>query len=398
MAGPLTSALDTLEEQMRARPFNAWAVRSAFYGVKKVIGFAPDVNDLRRMFEACMFALDLSTSRRPAIEDEGNTQSLIWAVEACLHDVLIDHRRERRDYTQHSVTRHLGLGRPPYAGEPAEPVPLVHLALPEVEAKALIAPYLRYLEAGLIEEPLAHLKLCWDVFENPVPPFHCVFDQWLTDMDARHGTCDLSALRRAMALTALARGRQQRLSWPDCAQYLIPQLHDPHPLVAAAAGRYLGMLYSDPTEMFVFSTPPPVAQIMAQIAALPQSRRFVAGGFLNGYDDLNPFAALREDKVHECIDIKVWVLAVLEDRTPERHLPSAQSFWFYVHEAFCFDPAFINQMIDAGHLWEALMTATEMQEMVVGMRPVLERLAACLEPSIARAAQLCLERHYNGRE
>lgn len=395
MAGPLTRALDQLDEFMNARPFDAGAVRSAFYGVQKVIGSAPAVDDLSRMLEACMFALDIGAERRPAIAEESQARSLAWAVKACLHDVIFDQQRESRLYSQRSITRHLGIGLPPYEGEPTVSVPIMHIALPEAQAAELIAPYLDHLEAQLSDDPYSHLKLCWDVFESPVPPFHTVFDRWLAEVDVRRGSNDLPSIRRAMALVRLAREGTQRLSWSDCEQYLLPQLSDPHPLVAAAAGRYLGVLFSDPKEMIVHSTAPSVVQVMAQIAALPENRRFVAGGFLNGYDDLSPFEAMREDKAFKDMDLAAWVMAVLDDRTPEPYLPSAQSFWFYVHEEFCFDPVFINRMIDADHLWEALMTATEMQQEVEGMRPVLQRLADCSAPGIATCAQHCLEQHYS---
>jgi hypothetical protein len=398
MADAFTDAVDELEQISDARPFDAWAVRSAFYDVQKTIGPTPDVAALVRMFDACMFGLGLGREPRPEIADEGHLRSLEWAIQACFDSVLFDQSNSSRDYVQRSVTRQLGIGRPLSEGGPTAPLPLMHIAVPLERAKVMVAPYLNHLEALLDKDPYAHVGLCWKVFENPVPPFHSVFDQWLADLDARRGTCDQSMIRRAMALVTLAEEGRQRLSWSHCETYLIPQLMDPQPLVAAAAARYLGMLYGEAEEMFAFSQPQPIAMMLEQIAKLPANRRVVAGGFLNGYDCLGPFAALRENASLVGFDFEGWVLDVLDQRGAEPYLPSAQSFWFYMHEEFCFKPAFIDRMIDASHHWEALMTATEMQERVEGMQPVLVRLAACAEPSIAKSALICLEQHYGVRE
>lgn len=282
MAGAFEAALDKLYGILDARPFDAWAARSAFYEVKEVIGAAPDVDDLRRMLDACMFALDLGDVRRPAIANADHARSLSWAVDVCLLDVLIDQRKRNRSFAQSSVTRQLAFGVEPREGEPTEPLPLMHIALSEAQAAGLIAPYLRHLEAELAEDPLSHLNLCWQVFESPVPLFHMVFDRWLAELDQKRGTHDLSALRRAMALATLAQEGRQRISWADCEEFLLPQLSDPHPLVAAAAAKYLGMLYADEGEMFTSGTPKPILEMLAQFAALPLHRRAVAGGFLDG--------------------------------------------------------------------------------------------------------------------
>lgn len=150
------------------------------------------------------------------------------------------------------------------------------------------------------------------------------------------------------------------------------------------------MLYHKGDKMFVSGTPLPLKDILLRVASLPINRRAVAGGFMENFS----FRSLREKPLMEGFDVEDWVLDVFAQVTPEPYLPSAQSFWFHVHEAFCTDPAFVGRMIDAGHLWEALMTATEIQDRVDGMEPILKRLAACDEPSIATSAKLCLERHY----
>ena len=120
----------------------------------------------------------------------------------------------------------------------------------------------------------------------------------------------------------------------------------------------------------------------------------MAGGFVDG---LIEGSLLDMGKLPdlEGFDLEAWVMAVLAEKLHEPFLPSAQSFWFHVHEGYCFDPAFVSRMIEAGHLWEAMMTATEMHCRVDGMAEVLERLVAMGEDGVSGPAQQWLDLHYS---
>lgn len=96
----------------------------------------------------------------------------------------------------------------------------------------------------------------------------------------------------------------------------------------------------------------------------------------------------------EGFDFDGWVLDVFSQNGDEPYLPSAQSFWFHIHEMYCEDPAFVMRMIDAGHLLEAMMTATEMHQAVEGMRPVLVRLAGMEVAEVSGRAQHWLDLFY----
>lgn len=395
MAGAFSDALAHLDTHVTADPFDGWACRTAFYDVSKAFGPGAKAADIYRMVNHCLHVMGLGCDPAPFVENVETKRSLGWAIESCFEALLIDKNGRNRESRQRGVDRVRALGAEMFVGTPVDLIPLLHVPLDLDQARDLIEPYLNYLEAQLAADPLAHIKLCWDAFEFPVPPFDTVLGDWLANLDQKRGTEDLQAIQRGMAFEALAERGRQKLSWENCEAKLLPQLSDPHPLVASAAARFLGHLYSQPEEMFVWSTPEPLPVIMDMLAGLSRHRRFVAGGFLHGMaDDMNPFEVLRDDPALQGYDVDQWTLDVFAQVTPEPYLPSAQSFWFHVHEGYCFDPAFIDRMIDEGHLWEALMTATEMRERVGGMEPVLKRLVACSKPSIAKSAQLCLEHYY----
>ena len=89
-----------------------------------------------------------------------------------------------------------------------------------------------------------------------------------------------------------------------------------------------------------------------------------------------------------------WVSEIVAGAEPEPDRPAAQSFWFWVHEAYCANPPFIDRLIDAGHLWEAMMCATEIGDAVEGMAPVLARLAASDDKDVSARARGWLEDYY----
>ena len=386
-------ALDQLEALRAAEPFDAWAVRGAVYALSQSYAPGTSARLIRRMVDNCLSMLGLTGAARPVVADEGHQRSLDYALHSCLRALFVDDRADSRSFVQSGVDRTRALGPELWCGGAEVPIPLPNIPLDPEEAAILIAPYLNHLEAQLDDDPLSHIHLCWDILRCPAPPFDTVFARWLEAVDLRRGTDDLTAIRRAMALSALAQRGQQRLGWQSVETYLLPQLRDPHPLVAAAAAKFLGMLYDDPEEMINSGTPLPLPEMLDQLAFLPQHRRAVAGGFVDGLiegslHDMGKLAAL------EGFYLDAWVMAVLAEKLHEPFLPSAQSFWFHVHEGYCFAPAFVTRMIDAGHLWEAMMTATEMHCRVEGMDVVLERLVTTQEEGVSGPAQQWLDLHY----
>jgi hypothetical protein len=81
-----------------------------------------------------------------------------------------------------------------------------------------------------------------------------------------------------------------------------------------------------------------------------------------------------------------WVLDVLALGEGEPYLPSAQAFWFFVHEAYWDRADFAMTLIERGDPWLAFMCATEALEQAPQMIPVLERIAREAGGGLARDA------------
>jgi hypothetical protein len=95
-----------------------------------------------------------------------------------------------------------------------------------------------------------------------------------------------------------------------------------------------------------------------------------------------------------------WMLDLLEQRRgpapPLGEMPF-NDIEFYLHELCCFSPDLMWRMLRGGHVALALMTATELNQRVEGVQPVLEALASHAEPSIAAGAQRQLAAYYSNR-
>ena len=100
-----------------------------------------------------------------------------------IEETFFDHGNRNRSYVANTIYRSLALGREIPEGAPKKPVPLVHVALDQAQAAALAAPYLAHLEQQMATAPYGHLKLCWEVMENPIAPFDRVFEDWLDHLD-----------------------------------------------------------------------------------------------------------------------------------------------------------------------------------------------------------------------
>ncbi|MEM8731962.1 MAG: hypothetical protein AAGF79_18775 [Pseudomonadota bacterium] len=391
--GSFRAALEAAPDLIAQDAPDATALNAAFATLNRDCPPELVAEDLRRIFALCYGVLGLSPVPGLVTLEPWARQRLAYQAEELLTALVVDDGARHRDFVQSTITRATALGRPPRPGAPTQPVPVPHRAIAAAEARDLMAPWLAAFEAGMQEDPLVHIGFCWRALTAPVPPFLEVITQWLRSLDARGlGMDSHQALERAMALVRLADEGVQRLTRENFSTELVPQLRDPHPLVAMAAGRYLGRICANPGFFIVRSQPMPLPEVLDLLAAGSVHRRNVAGGFLHGMSDGDmgdPFSLLDKALTEEgaVYDLDGWVLDIFAGQDPEPYLPAAQSFWFYVHEAFCAKPAFIHRLIDAGHIWEAMMCATEIDDRVAGMEPVLDRLIAAGDEEIAARAR-----------
>jgi hypothetical protein len=99
---------------------------------------------------------------------------------------------------------------------------------------------------------------------------------------------------------------------------------------------------------------------------------------------------------HVPVDPVAWMMEILERRSgPEPDPLPFNGIDFYLHEICSHSPGMVLRMIAAGHAGIAIETATEMDEVVPDMEPVLRQLADHGDSRIRQRAQFHLAHHYH---
>jgi hypothetical protein len=95
--------------------------------------------------------------------------------------------------------------------------------------------------------------------------------------------------------------------------------------------------------------------------------------------------------------VTLWMLDLYERRkgaVPALPVMPFSDIEFYLHELCSFSPELMWRMLRGGHTALALMTATEINDRVDGVQPILETLASDADPGIAVRARNHLAAHY----
>ena len=268
-----------------------------------------------------------------------------------------------------------------------------YAGLDPATARQLLAPYLAHTAAMVEREPTAHFELGWRAIRAGRKPFAGVVLDWIAALDGRG--IGMPGTRSALA-DADTLDRDPPLdTFGEEGPFLIDLLADPHVLRVSAAARRLGTFYGASGEEGDRAAPSLVA-ILQHLAALPRYRSSACGAFVAGFVELGGLEELFGDaRLPADFDREAFVLDAFALGGREPYLPNAQSFWFYVHEHYDFDGPFVGRLIDAGHLYVALMCATEQNQKVEGMQSVLERLTRSDDPWIAAQAAHHLRAFYS---
>lgn len=401
----MTQALsDVLRDFERALavPQPSYAALIGGFRALKVEGRVSDT-DLRRVYALCFRVLGLAEDTiGPGADLSGMAGWQADHLRACASDQINRTLYDRNADGRHSLETTMATARPELKAELegiyAEYPKMLRIPWSENDATAQLRPYLAALENQLRQEPLAHLDLCSKVARCGHPVFRVVISDWLDHLEAAgigmSGTADAIARAQAVLRPDLSEAEARAMG-----AQMLDLLDHPHPMVAASAAKVLGLL--TPKEGLELGPGLPLLdQLLIRLAAHPVWPRSLSGGFLD-VPDMNGLAQLAGNAALTAagFDLKTWVLRVLDAQggpLDDIHLPEGLTFWFHLHEYFCFDVAFIETMLKRGHAWIAMMCATEMREEVAGMRPVLMRLARHPDPEVAEAARGHLARHYPG--
>jgi hypothetical protein len=399
-AKPLTKTLAAFEAALAAPPADYATLIAAFRDLV-VPADATDA-DLTRLYAVCHRLLGIEAGGPPADLRADMSEWQAGHLTACAADVvertMYDPSASTRAWIARSQARFRARGQPVPDQVNDDHLP-PRLAIPwDVPTAAeRIRPFLARLEESLAGDPAAHFKLCWDVSRDGYPVFRKVIADWLADLEGRRigwpGTA--AAIATARDLYALAEAAEP-VPWSECESDLLPLLDHRHPMVAAGAARWLGALYAD-GGLEGETDAPALADLLKRLRGHANHRVAVAGGFVCGYDtSFEGLYALSSNKalMASGFDLDQWVIDVLAFEKRTDYLPNAQALWFYIHEHYAADPAFVTRLVDVDRAWIAMMCATELDEPVAGMRPVLERLTADSDPEIARPAKVHLDRHY----
>ena len=176
-----------------------------------------------------------------------------------------------------------------------------------------------------------------------------------------------------------------RIDWESDGLSLLGCLDHADDLVRAYAARALGRRAEADT--------PALPRLVAMLTEKEIERPGIAGPFFsNWYSGWGG-----EDFARDAgVDVEEWICTILARRKgPEPDtLPCSNGIDFFAHEIFGGRPEFVRRLIDLGHHELAVETATEVDERIDGMEPLLVELAGHTDDTIARAAAWHLASHY----
>ncbi|MEG6509934.1 hypothetical protein V6C03_13265 [Methyloligella sp. 2.7D] len=399
MPPPIGEVLCEFDAALAETPHSYERLIAAFRALK----LPADVSaaELSHLLAVCYRILQLD-SAEPPLDLTGDLEAWqIGHLAACARSDIEEVMYDRNAHTRAWIAERrawfaAGDKETPEGLNDSQLPPALDIPWDKATAAQEIRPFLKAYEAYFDENPNFHFQLCWYVSRDGYPVFKQVVADWMAELAAK--SLGTPGMAEAIAQAGRLYDKEERdetLSWVQCAGDVLSLLDHPHPMVAAASARYLGWLYDNSIDEEPGAAR--LADMLKDLAARPRYRAELCGAFVCGFDSAcQGLYGLKADKRLEGagFDLDRWVLDGLAPEKEEIYLPNAQALWFYVHEHYCADPAFVTKLIEADRAWIAMMCATELNEKVEGMDAVLTRLAKDSDPEIASGAQYHLMRYY----
>lgn len=205
-----------------------------------------------------------------------------------------------------------------------------------------------------------------------------IFEEWIA---ALAGGSPLELAARIAYLDG-------RAAWQRPGESLVSCLDHTDDMVRAYAARALGTRYCDSEKQLS----PPLPEFVAVLTAKEIERPGIAGPFFSnwygfGMEDFADRAGLQ---------VEDWFCTILAERQhPEPDtLPCSNGIDFFAHEVFGGRAGYVRRLLEMGHRDLALEAATEIDDYVEDMEPILVELADSADPETCRRATWHLAYHY----
>lgn len=240
---------------------------------------------------------------------------------------------------------------------------------PLVRAGAL--PLLRCIDDLVNVENLADLG-----------PQECCRD-WIASFEDDAGLALAARIAYLYGRTPL--GTEEEAAWES----LLAYLDHGDERVRAYAARSLGGRYHGRADELT----PPLREVVAMLTAKEIERPGIAGPFFsNWYGDF----AGDEFGEHSGVEVEEWFCTILAQRKhPEPDTsPCSNGIDFFAHEVFGGRAGYVRRLLDMGHEELAMQAATEVDEWIEDMEPLLLELADRADAEVCRQAAWHLASHY----
>lgn len=192
----------------------------------------------------------------------------------------------------------------------------------------------------------------------------------------------------ALALAARIAYLDGRGPWESAGESLVGCLDHADGMVRAYAARALGQRYLDDAAELT----PPLPELVAMLTAQEIERPGIAGPFFSNWYDygVDEFGKRAE------VDVDEWFCTILARRqqAEPNTLPCSNGIDFFAHEIFGGRPGYVRKLLDMGHEELALEAATEHDERIDDMEPLLVELGDSADAEVCRLAAWHLASHH----
>jgi len=272
------------------------------------------------------------------------------------------------------------------------------------ETNTVFSPYFNFLTEKIKENYYHPLKIIWDAYLHGQEPVKKAFSIWLAQMENEKYVevyFEKNIIQAIELNKFIEKKGLKAVSKKDFYQW-IDLLDHENPILRTNAAKCLGETYLDFIEPDEFDGHQEISLVnmLALLKRKQQEGKNVLGAFINGVCYEGHLQQLKNhpnlQNTRFALD-KYLIETAINSTEYEPDTPGSQSFWFYLHEYFDFNPKALHQLLDGKRFWLAMMCATE--SMYYGsfeiMLPIFERLQKEAPQNIKKETKRQLDIYYS---